>query len=139
MRALFLFFAAPIALVACSRPPVPPEAAVNQTRLMDSLKSLPTKRAARGDIPHQQGLVATEELLARELRAMGYTPELQPLTWNLRKQAELETKLGGSQVDSQLAPETTDELATRTWHNIIVEIRGTDLASEVLILGAHFD
>lgn len=105
---------------------------------MTTLASLPTKRAARGDIAHQQGLIATEELITRELTAIGYTPQIQPLTWNLKVQAEFEAKLGGKP-DSRKAPETTDELASHTWHNIVVENRGTDLPSEVLILAAHLD
>lgn len=108
---------------------------------MATLASLPTRRAARGDIAHQRGLAATERLIAGELRGMGYSPRLQPLTWNLNRQAEFEARLesGGAAVQSRAAPETTPELAAKTWHNIIVEIPGGDLASEVLILGAHFD
>jgi Zn-dependent M28 family amino/carboxypeptidase len=82
---------------------------------------------------------------------MGFEPKLDPLEWNLKKQAETEERLrkeaeknapaGGAPpaVESRLAPETTPELASRTWHNIIVEIPGTELPKEVLIVSAHFD
>src|SRR5262245_40661948 len=120
-----------------TREPALPPHRVQQARLMQTLAALPTKRAARGDIAHQEGLAATETLIVRELRGMGYQPRLQPLTWNLNKQAEFEATVGSAV--PRTAPETTDALASRTWNNIILDLPGTDLPSEVLIVGAHFD
>jgi len=111
---------------------------VQTARLMDGLRGLPTKRAAIGDIEHQKGLIQTERYLMTALEGMGYTPTLQPLTWNLKKQAEAEKDLPKEAL-RRPPPPTTDELAATVWHNIIVELPGTDLASEVLIVGAHFD
>ncbi len=104
---------------------------------MHTLASLPIKRAARGDIEDQRGLIATEALIVRDLKAMGYTPELQALSWNLSNQAAAEKRAGAT--DRREAKESDPELASRTWHNIIVEIKGAELPGEVLILSAHFD
>lgn len=115
-----------------------PGEAVQVPRLMDGLRGLPTKRAALGDIEHQQGLIQAEKFLVAELQEMGYTPTLEPLSWNLKKQAEAEAGLPKESIRRQ-RPETTDELASNIWHNIVVEIPGTDLPNELLIVGAHFD
>jgi hypothetical protein len=115
-------------------------AGIQQERLLEHLRALPTRRAALGDIQHQEGLAATEDLLIERLRAMGYEPELQPLTWNIARQQEHEANLADAgPVQRRPLPETTDELAERTWHNIIIDLPGTDLPQEVLIIGAHFD
>ena len=131
-----------VALIAgmqgcASAPAGPPESMVRQDRLMRSLAALPVKRAARGDVEDQKGLIATEDLIIRELRSMGYTPEVQALSWNLKSQAEAEQRVGA--MDRRGAKETTPELAAHVWHNIIVEIKGQELPGEVLILSAHFD
>lgn len=121
-------------------PGVRPAELVDQARLIAKLEALPTQRAALGDIAHQQGLVETEELLLAQLRAMGYEPVLQPLSWNIERQRQHEARLAErGTVQPRPMPETTDELASRTWNNIIVELPGVDLPSEVLIIGAHFD
>jgi hypothetical protein len=123
-----------------AEPGVRPAARVEEARLIQKLKDLPTQRAALGDIAHQQGLADTEQLLIERLKAMGYHPELQPLSWNIQKQKEHEARLAeAGAVQPRPLPETTEELASRTWHNIIVDLPGTDLPGEVLILGAHFD
>src|SRR4051812_33900063 len=153
------------AAVALCQPPVPPEAPpgpeaqVSRERVMANLESLPKARAARGDIQSQKGLAATEELLVARLKEMGYEPTLEPLSWNLSKQAETEARLrkeaekstpaepakGADEpsspplVESKLAPEMTPELAGRTWHNVVVEIPGTELPKEVVVVSAHFD
>lgn len=100
---------------------------------MKTLAALPTQRAARGGPEDQRGLAATEAFIIRELNAVGYAPELQALSWNLRKQAEFEANTGGA-AKAALTPR-----ADRVWHNIIVEIPGRGLPREVLILSAHFD
>lgn len=147
-----------------TQPPPPPETLVDPDRVMANLAALPTSRAARGDIASQQGLIATEDLIIARLKEMGYTPTLEDLSWNLNKQAAMEEKLRketrpkpdskpdqpepGAQaplqptppsVDTRMAPETTPDLASHTWHNIIVEFPGRDLPKEMLIVGAHFD
>lgn len=126
---------------ASSNPGIRPAERVDQKRLIADLESLPTKRAALGDIEHQEGLAATEALLLARLEEMGYQPQLHPLTWNIRRQREHEAKLaeGGAVVQPRPMPETNDELASRTWNNIIVELPGADSPAQVLIIGAHFD
>jgi hypothetical protein len=117
-----------------------PAERVDQERLVAKLRELPEKRAALGDIEHQEGLARTEELLTERLTEMGYEPVLHPLRWNIANQREHEDRLAeAGAVARRPMPETTDELAQRIWNNIIVELPGTDLAHEVLILGAHFD
>ncbi|MBX3377653.1 MAG: M20/M25/M40 family metallo-hydrolase [Phycisphaeraceae bacterium] len=114
-----------------------PAAMIETARLEASIRGLPTKRAARGDVAHQKGLLETEALLELWLKDLGYTPRRLPLTWNLKYQADEEKKAGVP--ESQQAPETNAGLAERTWHNIVVELPGKTLPKEVLILACHFD
>jgi hypothetical protein len=121
-------------------PAPPPAHRVDQERLIAGLRALPIARAALGDVEHQQGLADTERLIEERLKEMGYTPILEPLRWNIQKQIEHEEKLAeNGAVQPRQMPDTIDELANRTWHNIIVELPGTDLPEEVLVIGAHFD
>ncbi len=120
--------------------PTPAEL-VDRARLMETLGALPAKRSFFGDIEHQRGLAQTEELLAARLVALGLEPRREPIPWNLRERDRLTGNGGGlgGLAAGPGAPETTDELAARTWNNLIVDLPGTDLAREVLIVGAHFD
>ncbi len=120
-------------------------AMVEPPRIMRTIGELPTKRAALGDIEHQKGLIATEDLLVARLSELGYEPALEPLRWNIERQEESDAKLleeakDGKKVRTMRLPETTPELASRTWHNIIVDLPGHgEHAHELLIIGAHFD
>jgi hypothetical protein len=114
----------------------PPGSLIKQDGLMAILKEIPPDRAARGSVESQKGLAATEEWLVARLKALGYTPRLEDLTWNLKHQAEAEASAGPT---GHPPAETTPELASRTWHNIIVDLPGKELPNEVLILSAHFD
>ena len=118
-----------------------PDNAVDQARLMADLRGLPTKRAARGDGAHVQGLIDTEAYLVERLRAMGYEPELFPLSWTIRKQEEFDRKFEEKTGQPRARPGAPidESLADHTWNNITVELRGCDLPNEVLIVGAHFD
>lgn len=116
--------------------PTPAAQAVDQSRLMATIRAIPTARAARGTLDEQRGLIETEQWVARELAAIGYTPKLEPLSWNLERQAAANKNLP---VDRRPALETSPELSATIWHNVIVEITGTEKPAEVLILGAHFD
>jgi hypothetical protein len=115
----------------------PPEAAIDRLRLEATLRALPTKRAARGDIAHQQGLVETQDLVQRWLRDLSYEPRVQGLRWNLKYQEEQEKKAGVA--TSRQAPETTPELAAHLWQNVWVDLPGNDLATETLVISCHFD
>ncbi len=114
-----------------------PAALVDRNRLKGTLTALPTKRAVRGNIAHQQGLVETEALVQKWLRDLGYEPKLQALQWNLKYQAEQEFK--GGVPEGLRSPQTTDELAAHVWHNVYVDLPGKELPKETLILSCHFD
>lgn len=116
---------------APSTPPLTPAPAagrITAESLRAAIAMLPTKRSPWGSDQHTKGLRDTEELILKELRAMGYSPWTQDVKWVLPAQPK-------EQEPGQTAPPPTP------WRNIIVDIHGTDaaLASEVLILGAHFD
>jgi ketosteroid isomerase-like protein len=108
---------------------------VDPTQVMESLRSLPTSRAALGDHAHQQGLRKTERLLADRLREFGYEPEIQKIEW-----ASPAMRLGdtggddsGSRVDAAASNQP------EFWNNLIVDIPGREIPREVLLIGAHFD
>lgn len=103
-----------------------PHEAVSRERLMATLRELPVKRAALGDAAHRAGLAQTEALVEAKVRELGYEPRLEAFRWALPMQPAPEGE-----------PAKTPE--PHTWHNVIVERRGTDLAHEVLVLSAHFD
>lgn len=92
-----------------------PEALVSTERLMDAIRALPTKRSAFSTEEHAKGLRSAEQLLADQLKAMGYTPHLEEIDF-----------LGG---DRDGPP----------WHNVYVDLPGTTAPTEWLIIGAHFD
>ena len=92
-----------------------PESQVERERLMETVRSLPTKRAAWGDADHKKGLRETEVLLMDQLTKLGLKPQLDPLDF-----------LGGDRED-------------KPWNNIIVDLPGKTLPGEVLIMSAHFD
>jgi Zn-dependent M28 family amino/carboxypeptidase len=94
---------------------------VDADRLMQSIRELPAHRAVAGGEVDRAGLAATEDLLFKKLEALGLKPVRQRIHWDLAGRDP-----GG-------------EGKARQWHNIIVDLPGTDLANEVLILGAHFD
>lgn len=93
-----------------------PESLVSKDRLMTFLAALPTKRAAWGSDEHQAGLRETEKLLVAELEKLGYKPVLHDVDW-----------IGGGRDRKE------------PWHNVIVELPGGELASEIIVVGAHFD
>jgi len=122
-------------------PVAPPEAprptpaqAVDGARLMATLRELPTARAALGDEASRAGLVATEELLLTKLRALGYEPREQAIRWALPARG-----WGRDDADAPAAEGAEPPPPPTQWRNIWVDLPGTDLAHEVLLLGAHFD
>ena len=108
---------APAPPAPVAKEPSRPENLVASQRLMDIVSALPTRRAAFSDEAHKKGLRDTEAYLVRELKALGYEPQLEPIDF-----------LGGDH----------DEPA---WNNVYVDIPGSDprFKSEWLFLGAHFD
>lgn len=122
--------------LAPSQPPapqVPPQATIAQKiskeRLIEVLRRLPASRAALGDVAAREGLVKTEVLLEGMLKEAGVAPTLHEFTW------ALPARNFGSDPDAAKAP--APEL--HPWHNIVVDLPGTDLAAEVLLVSAHMD
>jgi Zn-dependent M28 family amino/carboxypeptidase len=81
----------------------------------------------------------------KRLTEMGHEPQREPLRWNLKRQMESDDQararakeLGGT-FQERAPVDTTPELAANTWHNIVVDLKGTERPREVLIIGAHFD
>ncbi|MGH7132085.1 MAG: M28 family peptidase, partial [Phycisphaerales bacterium] len=112
------------AILAHSQPPAAapasksPAEMVEQERLMATIASLPVNRSAAGDAASADGLIAAQAALAAKVKDMGYAPELTDVSWSRRSDA----------------PEDK-----RAWKNIAFDLRGEDLASEILLIGAHFD
>lgn len=102
---------------------VEPPAKIDQNSLLDVIKALPAARSARTD---PEGLTKTEAVLVERLKALGYTPELQPVTWSLpaRNWKEGDDKPASAPVHS---------------NNIVVEIKGRAAPDEVVLVSAHFD
>ncbi|HYE60846.1 MAG TPA: M20/M25/M40 family metallo-hydrolase [Phycisphaerales bacterium] len=105
-----------------------PEEKVEQERLMATLRSLPTARAALGDAASREGLKKTEEQLIAALKELGYTPKVHEFKWALP--ARRFNREAGEE------PAKPEE---HTYRNISVEIVGKELPGEVLIVAAHFD
>lgn len=101
--------------------PVKPDLAsllptITERSLGELVRSLPARRAGRGDAAHQQGLLDTQALLLRRVAELGYTPTQVPVPWSRRGDTD-----------------------SKPWVNIIFEIPGSELPDEVLLVGAHFD
>jgi len=113
-------------LIVCAALLAPPGAPdeiaeeVNAGRLMQTIESLPRKRSGEGTPEHHEGLTRTRELLVERLEALGYEPELEEVFWK---------PIGWDEEDGPLP----------AWHNVIVDIEGTEAPNEVLIIGAHYD
>lgn len=126
---------------------------VSAEKVMEVLRALPTSRAAIGDDAARDGLRKTEELIVERLKAMGYEPRIQEIPWvspvqRLGKNKEgaapapsdaSKEKSGGADPAASPTPAGSDEPAPKFWNNIIVDIKGTELPDEVLLIGAHFD
>jgi aminopeptidase YwaD len=134
---------------------------IQQDRLMATLKELPTNRAAMGDEASRAGLRKTETLISQKLTELGYTPVMQEFKWALpAKDWPTEASKPDSPKPDSAKPDVakpdvakpddakpgTDSPAPEsakvlehTWHNIIVNIPGSELPNEVVLIGAHFD
>jgi Zn-dependent M28 family amino/carboxypeptidase len=97
-------------------------ARVERARLMASVADLPTRRSARADEAHLEGLYKTQGMIERRLKDLGLVPAL------------LEVDFIGSTHDKK-----------RPLYNIVAEIPGRAPAREgggpreVVLVGAHFD
>ncbi|GJQ29431.1 MAG: hypothetical protein HBSAPP03_13150 [Phycisphaerae bacterium] len=115
-------------LVVCALALVvpPPQDQIETDRLMGFIRDLPTRRAPLGGEEHREGLRATEQLLTDRLAALGFEPTRHAFQWSLPRSAPKE---------GQPVPDAE----SMTWHNILIDLPGTDLKDEVLLVGAHFD
>lgn len=93
-----------------------PESLVEEKRLLAAIKSLPVRRAARGGAEDRAGLIATQDLLVKDLRALGYEPELQ------------EVDFVGSGHDKE-----------HPLYNITIDITGKEAPDHFYIVSCHFD
>jgi hypothetical protein len=103
-------------------------------RLLADLNAIPAKRAALGDAEHREGLVKTETWLIERLKSLGLAPMAHEFVWNSPALKALLIPKDATQPEDPLKDD-----ARFKFRNYIVDLPGTDLASEVLILGAHYD
>lgn len=94
---------------------------VSSDRLMETIAALPTKRSGDGSDEHRRGLAEARDVLVERIEALGLEPTLQPVEWS-----------------PPAEPDNPDPFVP-DWHNIIIDLPGRDLASEVLIITAHYD
>lgn len=141
-----------LALAALTLMPGPAwadEVVISRAALMETLGSLPTKRSPFGSAEHVEGLAKTEALIIDRLKAKGYQPQVQEIRWALPKRDQAGDGKAPEAPDAKAADDQRGEKPTekpadkpvepRVWHNIFVDLPGTTLPGEVLIVGAHFD
>lgn len=109
---------------------------VSKDRLVACLRSLPTSRAAMGDATSRDGLVRTEALLIKQLTEIGVKPTAQEFRWAPPARSFGAEPSGKTDESGEKAAPRDDLLA---WRNIVVDLPGTDLAHEVLVISAHID
>jgi len=110
-----------------------PERSVDQTRLMDTLRALPPNRSAWGSDDNRRALAQTETLLIEHLRDMGFTVAEHPFEAPIPRKR---WRTGAAATDG---PEPADQPETLRTRNLSIDITGTELPLEVLLVGAHFD
>lgn len=103
-----------------------PQDRVEQARLMEAIRALPIARSPGPDDAHREGLRATEAMILARLREMGLTPTLHEFNWASPFRPKDDAKEAA-------------EVPAVAYHNIVVDLPGTDKASEVVLVGAHFD
>jgi aminopeptidase YwaD len=135
---------------------------VSHDAVVEVLRALPTSRASIGDDEAREGLRKTEALLIERLKGFGYEPKIQEIPWvspaqrlgrstdakDAPKSDEPKNESPKQESPKKEAPAASspatnvsapDEPAPKFWNNIIVDIKGTELPDEVIVIGAHFD
>lgn len=102
--------------------PVTETAPITAQTLRAHLESLPTDRSIRGDDADLEGLERTAGLIERALTELGCEVQTQPVIWAPR-----------------LRPEGDEPVRSVESRNIWVDLPGTDLPGEVLVIAAHYD
>lgn len=105
--------------------PKPASELVEQARLVETLRALPTKRSGWGSPEHQTGLRETEAWVEKSLKDLGYEVATHEFRWAPRIRPK----------EGEPAPKVEET----QWRNFSVEIRGTTKPEEVLLVSAHFD
>jgi hypothetical protein len=118
--------------------PIAADDAALAARLLADLKAIPAKRAALGDAEHRQGLLTTEKWLIDRLLSMGLTVKPHEFVWNSPALKALIIPKDAPPAEKPADDPPKDDPRFR-FRNYIVDLPGTDLAAEVLILGAHYD
>lgn len=119
-----------LALVALAATSVvaAPQERVEQARLMEAIRALPGARAPGPEEVHRAGLREAEAMLLTRLRGMGLTPALHEFQWA----RPFRPKEEGGEGAAAAAPASV-------YHNIVVDLPGSEKVSEVVLVGAHFD
>lgn len=105
-----------------------PHERVEQARVLDTIRRLPSARAPGPDDSHRTGLLEAEAMVLARLREMGLAPTSHEFQWASPFRPKDES---GDAV--------TPPAASSTYHNIVVDLAGTEKATEVVLVGAHFD
>lgn len=116
----------------------PPRPDVDRERIMATIRELPASRAALGGPESIAGLDRAEAMLVEKLKALGYEPRTEPVRWTIPARAwpapgAKDAKPGDpAEVPAHRTP-------PRAFYNIIADLPGRDLPSEILLIGAHYD
>lgn len=121
-----------------------PQHAVDAERLMVNIRDLPTRRAVMGSPTDWAGLQATERYVIARLEALGYEPLTQDLRFDPRVRMRVEPPRDTPEepdapTDDAGEAEPPGEPRRPIFRNIWIDLPGTDLPHEVLIVGAHID
>lgn len=100
-----------------------PEGSITQERLREIIEAIPYPRASTGLPAAWRNLVKTEEYVLAEFRALGYEPTTHEIEWK----------------PSIAMREDGERPEPPTYRNIIVEVAGSDLAEEIVVVSAHMD
>jgi len=121
-----------------SRPTLRPDK-IDPSALLDVMRALPEARSARMD---REGLAKAEEVLVARLKSLGYQPALQEVKWSIParnwKEGQPKDQTKG-QAGDQPKDGAEPPAAPVVSNNIIVEIKGTKVSDEVVLVSAHFD
>jgi hypothetical protein len=112
-----------------------PISSITPDSLMAIVSALPAQRNGWGSVEGRKGLDAARKLLLDKVKALGFSPRLEPVKWS-RRQAPAPSPPNR---DNRTDPADTPDHTFDPYANIIFEIPGTTKPLEVILLAAHFD
>jgi len=114
---------------------------VSRERLIATITSLPHGRSAGPTAEHAARLAATQDLLAKELKALGaeFTTTPVPLRRGWGAVRPPAKPAEAKPADGPPAAIPAETAALHEWKNFIVDLPGEKLPREVLLISAHFD